>query len=123
MRTFLYPLLALGLSGADWSQFRGPNASGLCPSCGQMPIEFGPHKNILWKTELPVGHSSPILAGDRIFLTASAGDDLITLCLSRTTGKVQWRRSVRASRREPQHTLNDRAAPTAVTDGKSVFVF
>jgi outer membrane protein assembly factor BamB len=115
--------LALGLFGADWPQFRGPNGSGLCGSCGQLPTEFGPRKNVLWKTDLPVGKSSPVLAGDRVFLTASEGDDLITLCLSRTTGKVEWRRSVRAPRREYQNALNDRAAPTAVTDGKSVFVF
>ena len=123
MRFLLYPLLALGLFGADWPQFRGPNGSGLCPSCGQLPTEFGPQKNVLWKIELPVGKSSPILVEDRIFLTASEGDDLITMCLSRTTGKVQWRRSVRAARREAQNALNHRAAPTAVTDGKSVFVF
>src|SRR5262245_34539287 len=88
-----------------------------------MATEFGPRKNVLWKTELPAGKSSPILAGDRIFLTAAEGDDLITMCLSRATGKVQWRRSVRAARREAQHTLNHRAAPTAAIDGKSVFVF
>ena len=123
MRTLLYPLIALGLFGADWPQFRGPNGSGLCPSCRQLPTEFGPQKNVLWKTELPVGKSSPVLAGDRVFLTASEGDDLITMCLSRTTGQVQWRRSVPAARREVQHALNHRAAPTAVTDGKSVFVF
>src|SRR5438067_4145982 len=123
MRILLYPLLALGLFGADWPQFRGLNGSGLCPSCGQLPTEFGPQKNVLWKTGLPVGKSSPVLIGDRIFLTASDGDDLITMCLSRTTGKVQWRRSVRAARREAQNPLNHRAAPTAVTDGKSVFVF
>ena len=123
MRTLLYPLLALGLFGADWPQLRGPHGSGLCPSCGQLPTEFGPQKNVLWKTELPVGKSSPVLAGDRIFLTASEGDDLITMCLSRTTGQVQWRRSVRAARREAQNALNHRAAPTPVTDGKSVFVF
>src|SRR5438093_5246189 len=122
MRILLYPLLALGLFGADWPQFRGLNGSGLCPSCGQLPTEFGPQKNVLWKTELPVGKSSPVLAGDRIFLTASEGDDLITMCLSRATGKVQWRRSVRAARREAQHTLNHRAATTALTDGESVFV-
>src|SRR5205814_9725988 len=63
------------------------------------------------------------LGGDRICLTASEGADLITICLSRTTGKLLWRRSVRAARREAQNTLNHRAAPTAVTDGKSVFVF
>src|SRR5205809_1038118 len=117
MRTLRYPLLALGLFGADWPQFRGPNGSGLCPSCGQLPTEFGPQKNVLWKTELPVGKSSPVLAGDRIFLTASEGDDLITMCLSRTTGQVQWRRSVPAARREAQHALNHRAAHPAVTDG------
>jgi outer membrane protein assembly factor BamB len=123
MRPLLYFLFALGLFGADWPQLRGPDGSGLCPSCGQLPTVFGPQKNVLWKTELPPGKSSPVLVGDRIFLTAAEGDDLITICLSRTTGKVQWRRSVRAARREPQNSLNHRAAPTAVTDGKSVFVF
>jgi outer membrane protein assembly factor BamB len=77
----------------------------------------------LWKTGLPVGKSSPVFVGDRIFLTASEGDDLITMCLSRATGKVLWRRSVRAAAREWQNALNDRAAPTAVTSEKSVFVF
>jgi outer membrane protein assembly factor BamB len=123
MRVLLCLLLALGLSGADWPQLRGPGGSGLCPSCGRLPLEFGPQKNVLWKTEAPPGKSSPILVGDRIFLTASEGEDLITLCLSRTTGKLQWRRSIRAARREAQHALNHRAAPTAVSDGKSVFVF
>lgn len=123
MRILLYPLLALGLFGADWPQFRGPNGSGLCPSCGQLPTEFGPEKNVLWKTAVPVGKSSPVLAGDRIFITASEGDELITLCLSRSSGKVQWRRSIHAAKREAQNPLNHRAAPTAVTNGKSVFAF
>ncbi|MEZ5353590.1 MAG: PQQ-binding-like beta-propeller repeat protein [Bryobacteraceae bacterium] len=123
MRTLILPLLAIGLFGAGWTQFRGPDGSGLCPSCGPAPTEFGPRKNVVWKTEIPMGKSSPILIGDRIFLTASEGDDLITMCLNRATGKVEWRRSIQASRREPQHTLNDRAAPTAATDGKNVFVF
>src|SRR3989442_3737302 len=112
MRTLLYPLLALGLFGADWPQFHGPNGSGLCPSCGQLPTEFGPQKNVLWKTELPEGKSSPVLAGDRIFLTASEGDDLITMCLSRTNGKVQWRPALRASNPGTPRTLNHPAAAT-----------
>jgi outer membrane protein assembly factor BamB len=123
MRLLLCPLLAIGLFGADWPQFRGPNGSGLCPTCGQLPTEFGPQKNVVWKTELPAGKSSPVLIGDRILITASEGDDLITICLNRTTGKVQWRRSVRAPKREAQHALNHRAAPTAATDGRSVYVF
>jgi len=123
MRFALYPFLAFALSGADWPQLRGPDGSGLCPSCGQIPTEFGAAKNVLWKTDLPEGKSSPVLSGDRIFLTAAEGDELITLCLNRSTGKVLWRRSVRAAKRKFQHTLNHRAAPTPVTDGKSVFVF
>jgi outer membrane protein assembly factor BamB len=123
MRTLFLALIASGLFGADWPQLRGPDGSGLCPTCGELPTEFGPHKNLVWKADLPEGKSSPVLVGDRIFLTASEGEELITLCLSRNTGKVLWRRSVRAAKRESQHTLNHRAAPTPVTDGKSVFVF
>src|SRR5216117_2212935 len=58
MRTLLYPLIALGLFGADWPQFRGPNGSGLCPSCRQLPTEFGPLKNVLGRTFLPAALSS-----------------------------------------------------------------
>ncbi len=116
-------MLAVGLFGGDWPQLRGPGGSGLCPSCGPMPAEFGPRKNVVWKAALPVGKSSPVVVGDRIFLTGAEGEDLITLCLSRATGELLWRRSVRAARREAQNSLNHRAAPTAVTDGKSVFVF
>ncbi|MBK9168186.1 MAG: PQQ-binding-like beta-propeller repeat protein [Bryobacterales bacterium] len=123
MRTLLLPLIALSLFGADWPQFRGPNGSGLCPSCGQLPATFGPGENVVWKTGLPAGKSSPVLVGDRILLTASEGDELITICLSRATGKVEWRRSVRAPLRESQHKLNHRAAPTPVSDGKSVYAF
>ena len=65
----------------------------------------------------------PVLAGDRVLPTASEGDDLTTICLSGTTGKVQWRRSIRVARLEAQRSLNHCAVPTAATGGKSVFVF
>ncbi len=124
MRTFLLlPLLALGLSAADWPQLRGPDGAGLCPSCSPLPSEFGPDKNVLWKTALPEGKSSPILVNDRIFLTGAEGDDLVTLCLNRSTGKELWRRAIRAPKREAQHTLNHRAAPTPTTDGRNLYIF
>jgi outer membrane protein assembly factor BamB len=88
-----------------------------------MPTEFGPQKNVFWKTELPEGKSSPVIVGDRIFLTGSDGDELITLCLGRASGNVLWRRAVRAPKREAQNPLNHRAAPTVATDGKNVFAF
>ena len=57
----------------DWPQFRGPNGSGVSPTTG-LPQEFGPNKNVIWKTELPPGHSSPVLTRDRIFVTAHTKD-------------------------------------------------
>ena len=122
MRKLLFLLISLGLPAADWPQFRGPEGSGLC-KCDGLPTEFGPAKNVLWKTDLPVGNSSPILAGDRIFLTASEGEELSTICLSRQTGRILWQRSVTAARKEVLHTLNHRASPTPVVDGRNVFVF
>ena len=116
-------MLTGGLAAEDWPQLRGANGSGLCVDCGRMPTEFGPERNVLWKANLPGGKSSPVIAGDRIFLTASEGEELITLCLSRTTGTELWRRSIHAARREAMNDLNDRAAPTAVVGDDRVFVF
>ena len=53
----------------DWSQFRGPNGNGVSDSTG-LPEVFGPSTNVVWKTALPPGHSSPVLTRDRIFVTA-----------------------------------------------------
>ena len=52
----------------DWSRFRGPNGVGISAATN-VPTEFGPGKNLLWRLALPPGHSSPILLGDRIYLT------------------------------------------------------
>lgn len=111
------------LSAEDWPQLRGPSGSGLCDSCEPPPLEIGPDSNVLWSTPLPPGKSSPVVTGDRLYLTAAEGDDLITLALDRNTGEIEWRRSVPPARQEARHDLNHRAAPTAVTDGSRVFVF
>ena len=91
VRWFPCLLIPLALAAADWTQFRGPNGSGVSPSKG-LPEHFGPQKNILWRTALPRGHSSPVLTKDRIFVTAFEGKSLLTICLDRDSGKVLWRR-------------------------------
>ena len=63
----LLPLTRVGAE--DWPQFRGPNGTGVSVSTG-LPEEFGPNKNVIWKTALPPGHSSPVLTKNRIFVTA-----------------------------------------------------
>src|ERR1700690_1330809 len=69
---------------ADWPRFRGPNGFGVGENAA-LPSEFGPSKNVIWKTPLPPGHSSPILTGNRIFLTAFEGQKLFPLGLDRAT--------------------------------------
>jgi len=113
--------LPLARSG-DWPQFRGPEGTGISPDRG-LPVEMGPQKNVIWKTELPPGHSSPILVGPRIFLTAYEGDKLLTICLDRATGKIQWKRQAPRPRAEDMQKTNSPASPTPVSDGRNVYVF
>ena len=116
-------LLVYGILLANvWPQFRGPNATGISEDAA-LPTEFGASKNLLWKVDLPLGKSSPVFAGDRIFLTGHDGDKLITLCVDRRTGREQWRHDIARPRAERRHKLNDAAAPTPVTDGNNVYVF
>lgn len=78
----LMPALLAG-EPAPWCQFRGPNGSGVSLEDRRLPVHFGPSKNVVWKTALPAGHSSPCLWGDRIFLTSFTESErkLETLCL------------------------------------------
>ncbi|MEO8027014.1 MAG: PQQ-binding-like beta-propeller repeat protein [Bryobacteraceae bacterium] len=106
----------------DWPQFRGPNGSGISRDAGT-PDEVGPDKNVIWKTALPPGHSSPVLAGSRVFVTAADGEALFTFCLDRATGKILWRREAPRPRKEGFQKTNSPAAPSPAADGDSVFVF
>jgi len=107
---------------ANWSRFRGPNGGGVAETTG-LPTEFGPDKNVVWKTALPMGKSSPILTEDRIFLTSHETDKLYTICIDRATGKILWRREAPGRRLEKMHRLNDEASASPVTDGENVYVF
>ena len=106
----------------DWSRFRGPNAAGVTDA-GPLPVEFGPEKNVVWKTALPAGKSSPILTENRIFLTGQEADKLLTLALDRATGRVLWRREITKDRAEQLHKLNSPASATPATDGENVYAF
>jgi len=110
----------------DWSQFRGPNGSGVSSSTG-LPVEFGRGKNLLWQTALPAGHSSPVLTRDRIFVTAHTNEKenykLLVMCLDRQTGKLLWQREVPRSRAGRLQNVNGPASPSPVTDGSNVYVF
>jgi outer membrane protein assembly factor BamB len=130
---FLTLLLGLVLTSAQlagqnspsWPQFRGPNSVGIAAAGTAPPTEFAPGKRMLWKAPLQPGHSSPVVWGDRIFLTSAddATKKLETLCISAKDGSVLWRHAVTASELEYRFSVNGYASPSAVVDADRVYVY
>jgi outer membrane protein assembly factor BamB len=150
---FLFFLLTAGAVYAandDWSRWRGPDNDGVAR--GDAPLRWSENKNIVWKASIPGrGHSSPVLWGNRIFLTtavpaaaapkpsdegggrrgsgggAGAGQEhkFVVLCLDAKTGKVIWERV--ATVVTPHEGYHGRygsfASNSPVTDGKHLFAF
>jgi outer membrane protein assembly factor BamB len=114
--------LSLAAAPPDWSRFRGPNGSGVS-SAANVPTEFGPQKNLLWRLALPPGHSSPILFGDRIYLTAFRGDALVTIAIDRSRGSILWERAAPAVKTKVVDKRNNPASPSPAVDNTGVYVF
>lgn len=122
MRLGVLVLIAVTAPAGDWTRFRGPNGSGVSDA-KNLPVKFGPTENLLWKTPLPEGHSSPIIGGNRIFVTALENESLVTIGLDRASGKILWKRAAPRTRQDPLKKPNHPASPSPVTDGGNVYVF
>src|SRR5207244_10589820 len=87
----------------------------------KLAAEIRPDKNVIWKTPLRAGHSSPVVHGDRIYLTAVKDKkQLLTLALDRKTGAVLWEKEAPHKALEKIHAIGSHAQPTCVTDGTHV---
>ena len=122
-------------SAAEWPQFRGPGGTGAGTSA--VPLTWSDTTNLKWKTALPgPGSSSPIVQGDRVFVTcysggAAAGQAQLTrhlICVRKADGHVEWQRDIAAELPEDPYegflTEHGYASSTPVTDaGGEVFAF
>ena len=106
----------------DWTRFRGPNGSGVSKDKG-FPVEFGKGKNVIWRTAVRAGKSSPVLTERHIFLTGFEKEKLYTQCFDRETGKLVWERVEKRAHSLDGNLVNNPAAITAVTDGENVYAF
>jgi outer membrane protein assembly factor BamB len=143
LHSFLWIAASLALvcpvMAEDWSRFRGPNGTGI--TTDSAPVKWSDAKGIKWKTELPgYGVSSPIVVGDRVFVTCYSGygtpgssgsmSDLKRhlVCLDRNSGKTLWKKTVDAVLPEdpyepPGVTSHGYASHTPTSDGKMVYAF
>jgi outer membrane protein assembly factor BamB len=109
--------------GGDWPQFRGPGGLGTPDVERPVPDEIGPKQNVLWKVPVPPGHSSPVVIGERIYLTAVRDKKLLTLALERATGKLLWEVEAPYRKLEKIHAVGSHAQATVASDGERVISF
>jgi len=137
------------LARADWPQWRGPSADGVSLD-RDVPVEWSSDKNIAWKVPLSgLGTSTPIIWGDRIFLTSQIGEGpfqmgamdfsggtvvrrmtpgskvrFVVNAFSRTTGKALWNYEFDAEGALTSvHSKHNLASPSCVTDGNLVYAW
>lgn len=112
-------------SAQEWSRFRGPNGSGESEAT-TIPAQWT-EKDINWKTSLPgVGHSSPVLWGDKIFLLSADTDKgarpamRYVLCVNAKDGQLIWKREFQGVPHH-LHNLSSYASCTPAVDEKRVY--
>ena len=114
--------ICLPARGQEWTRFRGPDGTGIGKG-ESIPVTFA-EGNYRWKVKLPSpGHSSPVLWGEKIFLTCSPtqGPSRMVVCVDSGEGRVLW--SWRDSFRPyPHNRLNSFAASTPAVDAERVYV-
>jgi outer membrane protein assembly factor BamB len=140
--SFLVPAYA-----ENWPGWLGPHERGISSEAG-IPTQWDLDKNVQWKVEIPgLGHSSPIVWGNRIFVTTAASSDpsadnwekgfpmagrspdtatvsWMVLCFDRDSGQLIWKQTaVEAVPVHFRHLKNSYASQTPVTDGKYVYAF
>src|SRR5262245_17013170 len=146
--SFLLLLLLLSwqasASAENWPSWRGPAGAGVSGE-KDLPVKWTVTENVRWKVALPsAGNSTPIIWGDRIFLTqandltkwppkvpenfaggSSAGGHAVAekrsvMCFQRADGKLLWQRDVIYKEQEITHPTNPFCSASPVTDGERV---
>lgn len=115
-----------GVKGDEWSsnwpQWRGPTNNGLAFTKNP-PTKWSKTENIAWRTELPgQAGSTPVLWGDKLFLSSAEGEDLVVLCVN-TKGEILWKKKLGTGNKVARVDEGNLASASPSTDGKHVWVF
>jgi len=111
------------LHAANWPAWRGPDGLGVCTE-RRVPEKWGTNENVRWKVALPeAGNSTPVVWGERIFITQALEKRRTLMCLDRTDGKVLWQEGPVYSQAEETHESNPYCSSSPVTDGERVIAW
>lgn len=107
----------------NWPQWRGPNSDGKA-AAGALPVKFSKTEHVAWRSPLPgQGGATPVIWGDRIFVTSAEGNDLVLICLSTKDGKQIWKQTVATGNQDARAGEGNSASPSPSTDGQHVWCF
>ncbi len=109
----------------DWLQWRGPLGTGISDE-QHVPLVWSTTKNVKWKVSLPAeGNSSPIVVGDKVFVTCpeDKGKQRLLLCLDRHDGKELWRKTIEYTEPEATHGTNPQTSSSPASDGERVVIW
>lgn len=110
------------LNAENWGSWRGPTQNGISNETN-LPKEWSPEKNVKWRAKLPgPAGATPVVWGEQVFLTSTAGSDLVLLCFG-TDGKQQWRQLIGQGNKEARGDEGNSASPSPITDGVHVWAF
>lgn len=116
-------ILSSSVSAEDWPAWRGPRGDGISHE-SNVPLTWSSTENIAWKLPLPgIGRSSPIVWGDRVFVTASDESDQSrrVICANARTGELLWNIPVHHGPPGKMHKFNTPASSTPATDGERIY--
>lgn len=120
---FLLLICLIGVQ--DWPQFRGPTGQGVSEE-RNLPLSWSETKNVRWKVEIPGrGWSSPVIQGDRIWLTTATedGHSLRAIAVDVNTGAIQQNVEVfRLKSPKLTNGKNSFASPTPIVEGDRVYL-
>ncbi|MGI8603160.1 MAG: PQQ-binding-like beta-propeller repeat protein [Verrucomicrobiales bacterium] len=129
MKPFLLCLstcIAVPASLADnWPAWRGPDGTGVCVE-KSLPLHWDRTQNVKWRIPLPErGNSTPIVWGQRLFLTQALEKDgqRLVMCFDRENGHLHWQRGPSGVPKEVTHETNPYCSGSPVTDGERVIAF
>src|SRR6185503_169582 len=112
------------LPAANWPAWRGPLGTGITEE-KNLPTKWSKTENLKWRIPLPeAGNSTPIVWGDRIFVTQAVGKQRMLMCFNRADGKLLWQQGVTTRlAADPTHATNPHCSASPVTDGERVIAW